>query len=1070
MNPVAASGRQLTTLAVVLAAALHGGLLLTGSYARTYDAWIHIFFADHYARSWWDTWEPRWYTGFTMTSYPPGGHQAVALLTRVVGLQGGFVIVQLAAVLLLVVGVYRFSRIWVDGPAAGFAAILAAISTSVAETVHVFGQLPTTLSLALLLNGLPFAHRWVYSGGALNLISAVILAAATTGVHHVTTLFGSLIFAGPVLARAFIDRSREPLAGQWEGHPETVTRTNVLGLLLRRLHRIAPAVVRAGVYAGAVLAVLVLVVLPYWLWSRSDPITQVPIPHSSRENYLKDLNAGLVFWLIPWGLLLFVAPLALWRGRRGRTWPLAVSVALLALIGTGGTTPLPRLILGSAFDILTLDRFTLWATIAVLPLAGVVLADVSRRPGRAIRISVAVFGILMLLAAVLTADLTRLRTMQPAMVATGPIVEFIQKDEHWRWRYLALGFGDQMAWLSAQTTAQTVDGNYHSARRLPELVSTPVERLDGAKFRGVAGIGSLQQFLAVPEKYHLGFVFSNDEFYDPLLFYSGWERVGRLDNGVVVWRRQDIAPLPHVLPSKAIPVWQERMWGTLPITSLVLALLLLAWTACDRRAARRVDRALRPLKLSARPAARHWGRVEAMLDRVAARASSDREAAPSRRRRRHLGGPRQGLRPFAQGLAARCGLVALSGLIAIGAVVWFARRPPAGPDKVLQGYYLSLDVKRFAAAWGSLDPRTRPTFARFLVARSRAGGLEPSFSKLDTIRTVTVSRQRDIAVVRATARYVTSLSARTVVRTHRLVRQGEHWRLEPSDGDVSQPADELVRRPSLALLGQGRRLSARAMTAPSDVLDRPVLRILSARAVRSEGRLAIVGEVENADDAPGDLTVTGQMLGSKGQPFAQWNASTRMIHTLRPGEVTPFRIDPQGIAGAIDRYDPAAGEFDPDAFTPLRMGGRLGGIDVYAKAVVTASAALSRTVGTRELRARVMLGGGVRLTGVLENTGAGTAGVPHVLVVLYDRSGKVAWVDDTYVMAGILAEHRRPFAITLPSARSLTSLSVPLRSFVNGLQKAGHRPQPSLDIPLAPSSGYSGLRVVVQSFDRDGVG
>jgi hypothetical protein len=38
----------------------------------------------------------------------------------------------------------------------------------------------------------------------------------------------------------------------------------------------------------------------------------------------------------------------------------------------------------------------------------------------------------------------------------------------------------------------TVDGNYHSARR-PELTS-PVERLENSKFRGMEGIGSLQQF------------------------------------------------------------------------------------------------------------------------------------------------------------------------------------------------------------------------------------------------------------------------------------------------------------------------------------------------------------------------------------------------------------------------------------------------------------------------------------------------------------------------------------------------------------------------------------------------
>ena len=63
---------------------------------------------------------------------------------------------QLAALLLLTVGVYRFSRLWVDREAAANAALLLAVSSSIAETVHVFGQLPTTFGLAFLLNSLPF--------------------------------------------------------------------------------------------------------------------------------------------------------------------------------------------------------------------------------------------------------------------------------------------------------------------------------------------------------------------------------------------------------------------------------------------------------------------------------------------------------------------------------------------------------------------------------------------------------------------------------------------------------------------------------------------------------------------------------------------------------------------------------------------------------------------------------------------------------------------------------------------------------------------------------------------------
>ena len=110
---------------------------------------------------------------------------------------------------------------------------------------------------------------------------------------------------------------------------------------------------------------------------------------------------------------------------------------------------------------------------------------------------------------IFTMSLNYFRPSQPQKINMLPIVNFLSQDMHDHWRYLPLGFGDQMAWLSAQTNAMTVDGNYHSARRLPELTTRPIERLENSKFRGVQGIGSLQQFLTVPEKYNLKYIFSN---------------------------------------------------------------------------------------------------------------------------------------------------------------------------------------------------------------------------------------------------------------------------------------------------------------------------------------------------------------------------------------------------------------------------------------------------------------------------------------------------------------------------------------------------------------------------------
>lgn len=49
--------RPLLLVALVSALLLHGGLGRVGTYAQTYDAYIHMFFADHWVRSWFDHWE-----------------------------------------------------------------------------------------------------------------------------------------------------------------------------------------------------------------------------------------------------------------------------------------------------------------------------------------------------------------------------------------------------------------------------------------------------------------------------------------------------------------------------------------------------------------------------------------------------------------------------------------------------------------------------------------------------------------------------------------------------------------------------------------------------------------------------------------------------------------------------------------------------------------------------------------------------------------------------------------------------------------------------------------------------
>src|ERR1700735_3381285 len=137
--------RPIPLLAIVLVAlAVHGPLLAMQLPAGSFDANFHMFFASHYAHHWFNPWNEKWFGGFSQTTYPPLTHQWIALLSNIVGLTEGFMLVQLAALVLLAVGAYRFAQLWVHDRAASYAGVLAVFAGSIAFLVYSAGQLPTT--------------------------------------------------------------------------------------------------------------------------------------------------------------------------------------------------------------------------------------------------------------------------------------------------------------------------------------------------------------------------------------------------------------------------------------------------------------------------------------------------------------------------------------------------------------------------------------------------------------------------------------------------------------------------------------------------------------------------------------------------------------------------------------------------------------------------------------------------------------------------------------------------------------------------------------------------------------
>jgi hypothetical protein len=982
-----------------------------------------MFFGDHYHRNWFDPWEPRWYTGFATTSYPPGTHMAIGALMYIIPLRTAFVVVQLAGILLLIVGVFRFSQLWVPPRAAGYAAIAGVLASSISETVHLFGQLPTICSLGIFLNGLPYIYRWIVFGGWRNCAAATVFAAATTAAHHVTTIFGGIVFVLPLGLHALcavIERNRR------KGLP--------------RLHRIARLFAPLGrgvLLAALMLGAIVLTVFPYWHWSITDPITQVPIPHGTRESFIERPDLGLVFFAIPWGVSILFLPYAAYKTATSRLWPLGMSLLLCAILGTGGTTPIPRRILGGAFDILTLDRFTFWATILIMPFLGFMLDGLLH--GRSGRILVAALGrgvyrlsmgslfAAMTLLAVFPAVLPRIQPMQPDFIDPTPIVRFMAEDEHNRWRYLTLGFGDQFAYLSAQTDALSVDGNYHSARRLPDLTQFSVERLENAKYMGVPGIGSLQQFLVNAEKYNLKYVFSNDAFYDPLLYFNGWTRLNRLGNGVVVWEKPDIPPLPLVLPRRAISPLHMAMWGVLP--PLVLLMAGAIFTASVVR--------------------RNFG-------------ADMGEFRTAGRTEHSFVNPRR-VRAIVFGLAALC-------LATTGTTGWLVHKritTPETAEQVIAGYFEDLDLRRYESAYQRLDPETRGSFEDVHFGWRWTGGLLASFGKLQRLSLEQIGNAGPVTDWIVRLDWLTALDIRQEQRAIRTVKRDGHWYLAPMALRPVQTPVRLQRDTEVVWNVVGRRQPRPETDLHRDRLDRPRIVIPAARLVRHDGRFAVVGQITNTDADPAAVTIVSE-LRSVDQAIMSQAAGTVNGERLLPAESAGFRIVFEGVLSLEDAL--ANEEYDPTLFVPPELPQAPVAAGVDARALV-AGTGLYRGValnGVRADRDETRL----RISGLAVNTGTKTATIIRINVLLYDTSGHPLWADAGYVETNVYPGQSAPFELTMPLAREIEVVAGigPSDISVNGREMAGEQGMPGAangTLPLPAGSGYASARLFVTSMTHD---
>lgn len=522
-------------LASLLAFILHGILILTTRYRLSYDAYNHMFFADHYQQDWWSLWEPRWYTGFEVVSYPPLVHQLIALLGHVIGVDAAFGLLLWITLTAYPLAIYLFSRVFVGRAAAGYAAIGAALLPSLYLTAHVFGQLPTLFATLMALFGVYVLAGFLRHGQFWTGMLGVCLFATVMAAHHATLLFLPWL-VGAVTLKILVDK---------------------------KIHRFTIFLRLVFFAIGALLAGW-LVIFPFWDWGLGQAI-QTAIDHPSRHNFFQDPFAAVLFFLPMYGLLIPLIPVALWMGRRRRFWGLSFAFLFMFLLGLGNTTPLPRLFFGAGWAWLTYDRFAFWASLLLMTFFGAAVVMLQRKSSLGpvnVRHKLSFLASMTFIALIIGLIPTWLPT-QPPQLDMQPVVDFLDQGDNADWRYLTFGFGDQLAYLSRLTDATTIDGSYHTARTLPELRASGIGQIDTAYWIP-NGLNALDSILQKSGERGVRWGFVNLKMYVPILLRNGWLPFARLANGVSVWENPAATLPPPIDPHPQKPI-TTFAWGTFPL-------------------------------------------------------------------------------------------------------------------------------------------------------------------------------------------------------------------------------------------------------------------------------------------------------------------------------------------------------------------------------------------------------------------------------------------------------------------------------------------------------------------------
>lgn len=332
-------------------------------------------------------------------------------------------------------------------------------------------------------------------------------------------------------------------------------------------------------------------------------------------------------------------------------------------------------------------------------------------------------------------------------------------------------------------------------------------------------------------------------------------------------------------------------------------------------------------------------------------------------------------------------IVITGALLAIGTAPAKEKESSNSPAGTVQAFYDHVKANDYRGAYALVAPSSNVDFNTMYHDIAGRDGSLKTLSHLQSVEPRVIAHNDNQTIVRASLDWATAVGALHENRDLKLINDNGTWQIVWPKRHVPNLPPQVI--PVNYLRWDIIHSDSEDNEWGAQNVESPHVRITSMNAVEREGKVIILGELVNEDTVPGYVDVEGILIGKDGEQLGEETSFDKISHVLLPKEVTPFRIDFDGVH---------LNQVKKVTLNPTSI-------------LVPASA--DPVIGVMHQQIAKTDSGHSVLQGELVNQSGELVNIPQVLATYYDSQGHVIWISDGYVDQALRPQIPVPFAVSI---------------------------------------------------------